>query len=160
MTESIIALKIISQDWQWNGELLGHSPMHKWPRQSQSWLIIYKGILDHVILDPIESKGTFSHSKFYLKIIRICFSSLKMIVRRPIVFMEWRDTMTFSNLKSTHCTLLILLIINLVTTKSMCIVSIIALKIISQDWQWRSHCQSWLIIFKIIMYPVIVDLGL
>ena len=25
---------------------------------------------------------------------------------RPIVFKEWRDTRTFSNLKSTHCTLL------------------------------------------------------
>ena len=41
---------------------------------------------------------------------------------RPIVFKEWRDTRTFSNLKSTHCTLLILLIINLVTKKSLCIV--------------------------------------
>ena len=41
----------------------------------------------------------------------------------PIVFKEWRDTRTFSNLKSTHCTLLILLIINLVTKKSLCIVS-------------------------------------
>ena len=41
---------------------------------------------------------------------------------RPIVFKEWRDTRTFSNLKSTHCTLLIL-IINLVTKKSLCIVS-------------------------------------
>ena len=36
---------------------------------------------------------------------------------RPVVFKEWRDTRTFSNLKSTHCTLLILLIINLVTKK-------------------------------------------
>jgi hypothetical protein len=43
--------------------------------------------------------------------------------RRPIVFKEWRDTMTFSNLQSTHCTLLILLIINLVTNKSVCIIS-------------------------------------
>jgi hypothetical protein len=34
---------------------------------------------------------------------------------RPIGFKEWRDTRTFSNLKSTHCTLIILLIINLVT---------------------------------------------
>jgi hypothetical protein len=42
---------------------------------------------------------------------------------RSIVFKEWRDTRTFSNFKSTHCTLLILLIINLVTKKSMCIVS-------------------------------------
>ena len=42
---------------------------------------------------------------------------------RPIVFKEWRDTRTFSNLKSTHCTLLILLIINRVTKKSLCIVS-------------------------------------
>ena len=41
----------------------------------------------------------------------------------PIVFKEWRDTRTFSNLKSTHCTLLILLIINLVAKKSLCIVS-------------------------------------
>ena len=38
-------------------------------------------------------------------------------VPRPIVFKEWRDTRTFSNLKSTHCTLLILLIINLVSKK-------------------------------------------
>ena len=42
---------------------------------------------------------------------------------RPIVFKEWRDTRTFSNLKSTHCTLLILFNINLVTKKSLCIVS-------------------------------------
>jgi hypothetical protein len=41
----------------------------------------------------------------------------------PIVFKEWRDTRTFSNLKSTHCTLLIWLIINLVAKKSLCIVS-------------------------------------
>jgi hypothetical protein len=38
-------------------------------------------------------------------------------------FKEWRDTRTFSNLKSTHCTLLILLIINLVTKTSLCIIS-------------------------------------
>ena len=38
-------------------------------------------------------------------------------VPRPIGFKEWRDTRTFSNLKSTHCTLIILLIINLVTKK-------------------------------------------
>ena len=31
-----------------------------------------------------------------------------------IVFKEWRDTRTFSNLKSTRCTLLILLIIGIV----------------------------------------------
>ena len=37
--------------------------------------------------------------------------------QRPIVFKEWRDTRTFSNLKSIHCTLLIVLIINLVTKK-------------------------------------------
>jgi hypothetical protein len=36
---------------------------------------------------------------------------------RPIVFKEWRDTRTFTNLKSTHCTLLILLIINIVAKK-------------------------------------------
>ena len=42
---------------------------------------------------------------------------------RPVAFKEWRDTRTFSNLKSTHCTLLILLIIYLVTKKSLCIVS-------------------------------------
>ena len=41
----------------------------------------------------------------------------------PIVFKEWRDTRTFSNLKSTHYTLLIVLIINLVTKKSLCILS-------------------------------------
>jgi hypothetical protein len=27
-----------------------------------------------------------------------------IMYRRPIVFKEWRDTRTFSNLKSTHCT--------------------------------------------------------
>jgi hypothetical protein len=37
---------------------------------------------------------------------------------RPIVGKEWRDTRTFSNLKSTHCTFLILLIINLVAKKA------------------------------------------
>ena len=42
---------------------------------------------------------------------------------RLIVFKEWRDTRTFSNLKYTHCTLLMLLIINLVAKKSLCIVS-------------------------------------
>ena len=36
----------------------------------------------------------------------------------PIVFKEWRDTRTFSNIKSTHCTWLVWLIINLVTKKS------------------------------------------
>ena len=39
---------------------------------------------------------------------------------RPIVFKEWRDMRTFSNLKSTHCTLLIWLIINL-ETKKVCV---------------------------------------
>jgi hypothetical protein len=48
---------------------------------------------------------------------------LKVMEPRPIVFKEWRDTMTFSNLKSTHCTLLILLVINLVTKKSLYTVS-------------------------------------
>ena len=50
--------------------------------------------------------------------------------QRPIVFKEWRDMRTFSNLKSTHCALLVLLIINivllminLVTKKGLCIVS-------------------------------------
>ena len=41
------------------------------------------------------------------------FVSCFCIEPRPIVFKEWRDTKTFSNLKSTHCTLLMLLIINL-----------------------------------------------
>ena len=36
---------------------------------------------------------------------------------KPIGFKEWRDTRTLSNLKSTHCTLIILLIINLVAKK-------------------------------------------
>jgi lipopolysaccharide/colanic/teichoic acid biosynthesis glycosyltransferase len=52
--------------------------------------------------------------------------SLKIIEPRPIVFKEWRDTRTFSNLKSTHCTLLILLMINLVDSlKTMGLGSII-----------------------------------
>jgi len=47
---------------------------------------------------------------------------------RVIVFKEWRDTRTFSNLKSTHCTFLISLIINLVTKKSLCIVKMYLFK--------------------------------
>jgi hypothetical protein len=51
----------------------------------------------------------------YMSKIEIFF--LKIMEPRPIGFKEWRDTRTFSNLKSTHCTLIILLIINLVTKK-------------------------------------------
>jgi hypothetical protein len=50
-------------------------------------------------------------------------SCCDMSLSLTIVFKEWRDTRTFSNLKSTHGTLLILLIINLVTKKSLCVVS-------------------------------------
>jgi exonuclease III len=42
---------------------------------------------------------------------------------RPIVFKEWRDTRTFSNIKSTHCTSFIVLIVNLITKTNLCIVS-------------------------------------
>ena len=42
---------------------------------------------------------------------------------RPIAFKEWRDTRTFSNIQSTHCTSLIVLIINLITKTNLCIVS-------------------------------------
>jgi hypothetical protein len=59
----------------------------------------------------------------YRKNVQVTLQSLKIMEPRPIVFKEWRDTRTFSNLKSTHCTLLILLIINLVANKSLCIVS-------------------------------------
>jgi hypothetical protein len=45
---------------------------------------------------------------------------LEVIIPMPIVFKERRDTRTFFNLKSTHCTLLIWLIINL-ETKKVCI---------------------------------------
>jgi hypothetical protein len=55
--------------------------------------------------------------------VKVTLHSLKIMEPRPIVFKEWRDTRTFSNLKSTHCTLLIVLIINLVTKKSLCILS-------------------------------------
>ena len=55
--------------------------------------------------------------------VQATLHSLKIMEPRPIVFMEWGDTRTFSNLKSTHYTLIILLIINLVTKKSLCIVS-------------------------------------
>jgi hypothetical protein len=54
------------------------------------------------------------------KIHLLCKSIVKTLHYMPNVE-EWRDTRTFSNLKSTHCTLLILLIINLVTKKSLCI---------------------------------------
>ena len=52
-----------------------------------------------------------------------CPSNSPFLKNNAIVFKEWRDTRTFSNLKSTHGTFLILLIINLVTKKSLCVVS-------------------------------------
>ena len=55
--------------------------------------------------------------------VQVTLHSLKIMEPRPNVFKKWRDTRTFSNLKFTHCTLLILLIINLVTKKRLCIVS-------------------------------------
>ena len=60
---------------------------------------------------------------YVLENVQVTLHSLKIMEPRPIVFKEWRDTRTFSNLKSTHSTLLILLIINLVTKESLCIVS-------------------------------------
>ena len=64
------------------------------------------------------------HEHYYVQEnVRVTLHSLKKMEPRPIVFKEWRDTRAFSNLKSTHCTFLILLIIILVTKKSMCIVS-------------------------------------
>jgi hypothetical protein len=65
---------------------------------------------------PIKLTNTYKEN------VQVTLHSLKIMEPRPIVFKEWRDTRTFSNLKSTHCTLLILLIINLVTKKSLCIV--------------------------------------
>jgi hypothetical protein len=43
----------------------------------------------------------------WVKQIQIYKQTKKIMEPRPIVFKEWRDTRTFSNLKSTHCTLLI-----------------------------------------------------
>jgi hypothetical protein len=45
---------------------------------------------------------------------------VKSLEKESAILIHW---LTFSNLKSTHCTLLILLIINLVTKQSLCIVS-------------------------------------
>jgi hypothetical protein len=56
------------------------------------------------------------------KLSIVTLHSLKIMELRPIVFKEWRDTRTFSDLKSTHCTLLILSIINPVAKQSLCIV--------------------------------------
>ena len=56
-------------------------------------------------------------SEYVLENVQVTLHSLKIMKPRPIVFKAWRDTRTFSNLKSTHCTLLILLIINLATKK-------------------------------------------
>ena len=57
----------------------------------------------------------------------------------PCFFKEWRDTRTFSNLKSTHCTLLILLIINLVTKTSVCILSKVQnIKLFAPLWDLKS----------------------
>ena len=53
----------------------------------------------------------------YRRNVQVTLHYLKIMEPRPIVFKEWRDTRTFSNLKSTHCTLLIWLIINLVRQK-------------------------------------------
>ena len=58
----------------------------------------------------------------YMLYIGECPSNSPFL-KKWIVFNEWRDKRTFSNLKSTHCTLLILSIINLVAKKSLCIVS-------------------------------------
>ena len=49
--------------------------------------------------------------------VQVTLNSLKIMEPRPVGFKEWRDTRTFSNLKSTHCTFIILLILNLVTKK-------------------------------------------
>jgi hypothetical protein len=71
------------------------------------------------------------HFLYLLIIIYLCIGEcpsnspfLKKMEPRPIVFKEWRYTRTFSNLKSTHCTLLILLIINLVAKKKFVYYSI------------------------------------
>jgi hypothetical protein len=78
--------------------------------------------------DTTNQNTVFTIYKFWLNncgswtVLRIgeCSSNspfLKNNWARPIVFKEWRDTRTLSNLNSTHCTLLILLIIYLVTKK-------------------------------------------
>ena len=78
-------------------------------------------ILVILIFFPLRSVNiTFSENVQYGSnqvIKQACLHSLKIMEPRPIGFKEWRDTRTFSNLKSTHCTLIILLIINLVTKK-------------------------------------------
>ena len=81
-----------------------------------------------IVVDYIENQCKLILRLIQSNILRIgeCSSNspfLKNNGAEAHCFKEWRDTRTFSNLKSTHCTLLILLIINLVTRKSLCIVS-------------------------------------
>jgi hypothetical protein len=66
--------------------------------------------LSPVVAVILDSNFVTDHS--VLENVQVTLHSLKIMEPRPIVFKEWRDTRTFSNLKSTHCTLLILLIIN------------------------------------------------
>jgi hypothetical protein len=69
--------------------------------------------------------------------VKVLYNKWIMHRRMSIIFKEWRDTRTFSNIKSTHCTLLILFIINLVT-KKVCVVCIVSkvqsIKLLAPCW--------------------------
>ena len=79
-------------------------------------------VTDHLVRDKVFKTYTYTIYTLYLSLcIGECPSNSPFLKNN--VFKEWRDTRTFSNLKSTNCTLLILLIINLVTKQSLCIVS-------------------------------------
>ena len=76
-------------------------------------IIKIKGSLHHTI-GKVEHYFTITFSGVFLAFrIGECPSNSPFLKNNgaegpsPIVFKEWRDTRTFSNLKSTHCTLLI-----------------------------------------------------
>ena len=79
-------------------------------------------VTDHLVRDKVFKTYTYTIYTLYWSLrIGECPSNSPFLKNN--VFKEWRDTRTFSNLKSTNCTLLILLIINIVTKQSLCIVS-------------------------------------
>jgi hypothetical protein len=90
-------------------------------------------VTDHLVREKVFKTYTYTIYTLYWSLhIGECPSNSPFLKNngaeapkgaRHIVYKEWRDTRTFSNLKSTNCTLLILLIINLVTKTSLCIVS-------------------------------------
>jgi hypothetical protein len=121
---SLHFLKTMAPLFLRNGELLGHSPMHICVDDHQCSIVTSNLIKHARNITRIRMESCIHGRRpVYPSRHRLPSNSPFLKNNGAIVFKKWRDTRTFSNLKSTHCTLLILLIINLVTRKSLCIVS-------------------------------------